>query len=140
MYLLCNVALKQWTKFHSENTKQKQTTNNESTTSKKTNTHHFWINCGNRGATSYGHTNPRRPIVIAKNTTINRERNKFMQSEHTIEHKHEHSHCLTNFINMSVTVNIIGNYFKHTMYMSLHNAMSVKKRQKDHSCTVTWNM
>lgn len=48
---------------------------------KNTNTHHFWINCGNKGATSCGQTNPRRPIVIAKNTLIDRERNKFMQSE-----------------------------------------------------------
>ena len=48
---------------------------------KNTNTHHFWINCGNKGATSCGQTNPRRPIVIAKNTFINKKRNKFMRSE-----------------------------------------------------------
>ena len=133
--------LNNWQNFTQKNTKQKPPTMKAPQVKKvNTNTHHFWINCGNRGATSCGQTKPRRPIVIAKNTTINRERNKFMQSEHTIVHKHEHSHCLTNFINMSVTVNIIGNYFKHTMYMSLHNAMPVRKRQKDHSCTVTWNM
>lgn len=48
---------------------------------KNTDTHHFWINCGNKGATSWGQTNPRRPIVIAKNTLIDKKRNKVMQSE-----------------------------------------------------------
>lgn len=57
--------------------KQKHSTRNATQASKwkkNTNTHHFWINCGNKGATSCGQTKPRRPIVMAKNTFIDKEK------------------------------------------------------------------
>ena len=68
-----------------------------------------------------------------------------MQSEHTIVHKHVHSHCLTKFINVSVTVNIIGNYFKHTVYVIAQCYVSEEKakgsflhRHMEHVSVTRW--
>ena len=92
-------------KFNIKQNKATQTHHNVNKR-KNTNTHHFWINCGNKGATSWGQTNPRRPIVIAKNTLIDRKRNKVMQSEQQLHARHTdmaHSHCI-NTNNTTVAV------------------------------------